>query len=73
MPETKNPLASKTVWGAILMLAAVILGQFGFDLPPEDQATLIDKGFAAADGVLGVVGFIVALIGRWTAKKAIAL
>ena len=72
--STKRPWQSRTMWGGILMLLALILSAgFGVDLTPEDQAAFMDKALAAVEASSGLVGFILVLVGRLFAVKDITL
>lgn len=67
MEGVKGLLQSKTIWAAIINLAATGLKAAGYELGVEDQAALVD-------GVLTLVqlgtGFLV-IYGRMKATKAI--
>jgi uncharacterized membrane protein len=52
----KSWWASKTVWGAIITVASVCAGFFGFELSADEQAALTDS-------VVGVVGSLGVLVG----------
>ncbi|MEX1206541.1 MAG: hypothetical protein WEB85_14950 [Dongiaceae bacterium] len=67
MDGFKSILASKTFWGALLAIAAGVLGMFGFDLPAADQATLLD--YVGGGGAM--VGGVIAIVGRVVASKKI--
>ena len=65
----KSPLASKTIWGAVITLLAVAAGAiWGVDLSEPDKAALTD--YAVVIG--GAVGGFLAIIGRYTAKRPIS-
>ena len=67
MEDFKSILASKTVWGAIIAIGAGIAGIFGYSIGAEDQANLVEIGFAAAS----TVGGVIAIFGRVKASKKI--
>ena len=67
MDGVKGLLASKTVWGGILVVFASILGFFGYELGGTEQQALIEHGAAIAAGV----GGIIAIWGRMMATKKI--
>ena len=67
MTENKTLLASKTVWGAVLMLAAVVLNYFGITLSPEDQLQIIDVIVT----LVGAAGSLLAIFGRIVATRKI--
>lgn len=73
MNDTKNILASKTVWGALLMLASLVLARFGIDLDPDSQASLVATIGSALDEVMGLVGVVMAIWGRMTATKGVTV
>lgn len=67
MSETKNPLLSKTVLGAIGMVASVLIGKYmNVEIDPDSIAGFIDEGLLA-------VFFIQTIIGRATADKKLSL
>lgn len=67
MEQTKSLLASKTVWGGILVVVGAIAGMLGYTFAPEDQATVA----AAIDNIVIAVGGLLAIWGRITATKRI--
>jgi uncharacterized membrane protein len=69
--DTKKWWQSKTIWGAIIMLAALVLGYFGVDVGPDEQATFVDMVVGAINEIMALVGFVLATIGRVKADKAI--
>ena len=71
---TKKPWASKTMWGAFIMLAAMLLRASGVvELSPDEQDQLADK-LASMGTVASEVGAIALVIwGRLTAKKGVGL
>jgi len=73
MNDTKAWYESKGVWGSLISIIALVVGLFGVhNLTPEVQAQLSDN-LATIGSALGVVvGSIVALYGRLTAKTTIA-
>lgn len=57
--ETKHFLASKTFWGAVIAIVAAIGSDaLAMRLPSPDE-------------IVVVIGGVIAIIGRFTAKKAI--
>jgi len=42
MNDYKSWLASKTVWGVIISLTAVLLGRWGFGITDEEQRALVE-------------------------------
>lgn len=67
MEDTKKWYASKSIWGSILLIAALIAQAFGYSLGEADQAQLVD----IFSGVAGSVGGVMAVVGRIIASKAI--
>lgn len=67
MEDVKNWWQSKGIWGGIIALVSLIAGFFGFTLGPEDQAALV----GVAVTVSGLIGTVLGIVGRVTAKKAI--
>lgn len=67
MEDVKNWWQSKGIWGGIIALVSLIAGFFGFALGPEDQAALV----GVAVTVSGLIGTVLGIVGRVTAKKAI--
>lgn len=68
MIDTKSPLASKTIWGAVLMLVALVLNALGYDLTQEDQALVLEVVVTAVGGL----GTLMAIVGRLTASRKIS-
>lgn len=68
MNDTKSPFASKTIWGAALMLISLALNAFGYDLTTEDQALVVETVVTA----VGAIGTLLAIYGRLTATRKIS-
>ena len=68
MTSTKSFLASTTVWGGLVAVAAAILGFFGYTIAEADQAAIVDAVASAA----GLIGGLIAIVGRVRASKRIA-
>lgn len=69
MDDIKNFLASKTIWGIVIMLAPLIARATGLDFSNENVEglqSLLDEG-------LQLVGAAIALFGRITARSKIKL
>ncbi|MEO0166591.1 MAG: hypothetical protein ABIL39_10700 [candidate division WOR-3 bacterium] len=62
---------SKTIIGAILMFIALIFSFFGVTISPEEQAGMADLIVQVAEGIAGLVGFILAIYGRIKANTFI--
>lgn len=68
--DTKAWYASKTIWGAAVMGIATLLQQLGVGtLSGDEQGRIIDACLYLAQ----FAGFIVTLVGRFTAKKNLAV
>lgn len=65
MDESKPWFMSRSVWGALVAIAAGIGGTFGIMIAEQDQATLTD----AILQIAGAVGAVVALYGRLSASQ----
>ena len=68
MLETKPWYQSKTIWGALIAMAAPLARHVGLDLPLADQAELADLMTVLA----GTFGALLALYGRLTATKGVS-
>ena len=67
MDGIKSILASRTFWGALVAIAAGVLGIFGYSFGTEDQTQIVE--YVAGFG--GVVGGVIAVWGRIVASKKI--
>jgi hypothetical protein len=67
MLEMKPWYQSKTVWGALIAIAAPLLGHAGLQVGGTEQAEIADALTAFA----GTVGGLLALYGRLTATKGV--
>jgi hypothetical protein len=67
MEEVKNWYESKTVWGALIAVAASVLQVSGLDLRFEDQSELAE----IAVTLVGAIGGLLALYGRLVASASI--
>lgn len=67
MTSTKSFLASTTVWGGLVAVAAAGLGFLGYTFGEADQAQVIDW----ASSLAGMAGGFVAIVGRVRASKRI--
>lgn len=61
MEETKPFYASKTFWGGVLVIAAAGASLLG--ISPEQ--------LPSADEIVAIIGGVLAIVGRFTAKTAI--
>jgi uncharacterized membrane protein len=60
--NSKNVVLSKTVWGGIIALLPQVLQMFGIDAPD-----------GIAEQLMGVIGFILVIWGRFTAKTSLTV
>lgn len=67
MLEMKPWYQSKTVWGALIAIAAPLLGRAGLELGGPEQAEIAE----AMTTLAGTVGGLLALYGRLTATKGV--
>ena len=67
MDETKQWYLSKTVWGALVAIAASLLQGMGLELGPDAQSQLADDFVSLA----GAIGGLIAIYGRLTAEKRV--
>lgn len=67
----KNWYKSVTIWGGILMILAIVLGQFGFSVTAEEQAELAQQMANIATAISGIIGLVMVIIGRKNAGKEI--
>ena len=67
MDETKQWYLSKTVWGALVAIAASLLRGMGLELGPDAQSQLADDFVSLA----GAIGGLIAIYGRLTAEKRV--
>lgn len=65
--QNKSLFASKTIWGALLAIAAPVVGMAGYTMTAADQAEIVTLVTSA----MSLVGGAVALWGRITATKRI--
>jgi hypothetical protein len=74
MDDTKSLLASRTVWGALIAIAASLAGAVGLSISAAEQATaldLIDQAFGEWDRIAALIGGGLALYGRIRATRRI--
>lgn len=72
MDDVKSWLASKTVWGGIVMVACTILGWWkGITVDPATQAQVVDTAVQTFTTLGNLVGGMLAIYGRITATKKI--
>ena len=67
MTDTKSFLASTTIWGGLIAMIAAGLGFFGYSFGAEDQALTVEW----ATSLAGMIGGLIAIVGRVRASKRI--
>ena len=67
--DTKFFLASKTIWGVIIMALPALLPLVGVSFGPDDTAMVND----AADKVFQAAGGLIAIWGRWSASAGLKI
>lgn len=67
MLQMKPWYQSKTVWGALIAIAAPLLGRAGLDVGGAEQAEIAE----ALTTLAGTLGGLLALYGRLTATKGV--
>ena len=68
MNDVKAWYRSRTVWGALIAILASLANGAGVDVTTGDEAELADLVVAA----VGVIGGLVALVGRISARRRVA-
>lgn len=74
MDDTKSLLASRTVWGAVIAIAASVAGALGFGVGAAEQAaalSLVDQILGEWDRLAALAGAVLALYGRVKATRRI--
>lgn len=66
--DSKKWYQSKTIWGSLVAVFAVVAGYLGFDVGAEDQQIIVDAVFA----IVGGAGGLLAVYGRVKAEKNIS-
>ena len=68
MVDEKAWYESTTIWGALVAVAASVVGGLGFTIDASAQSELSE----AIVQIVGALGAIIALYGRLTATRVIA-
>ncbi|TWF56994.1 hypothetical protein [Neorhizobium alkalisoli] len=68
MDGIKEWYQSKTIWGALIAVAASVLHLVGFDLAPDAQGELAD----IAVTLVGAFGGLLSIYGRLVATASVA-
>ena len=71
--QTKSVLKSTTVRGALIMLLPTVLKLFGVEISQEEIDLLGQNLDVLVEAVTALVGFVVAIYGRWNATKPLSL
>jgi uncharacterized membrane protein len=71
MEETKSWWQSKTIWGAVITIIALIASLFGYQIDPQTQQIILDRTMAIVTAVGTIVGSVMAIYGRIKATKRI--
>ena len=69
--DIKSMFASKTIWGAVAMVAPTILSLFG--LTAAESGTVVSSVTAIVSNAFVVGGFVLTIIGRFKANTAISV
>ena len=67
--DTKIFLASKTIWGVIIMALPALLPLAGVSFGVDDTTVVND----AADKVFQAAGALIAIWGRWSASTKLSI
>ena len=70
-PVPKKPLASRRIWGLLIILLAQLLGAFDVDLDVKATNALIDTVFTNWETIMTFVGLVVSLWGQVKATQPI--
>lgn len=68
----KNPLASKTIWGLLVLIIPWVASLLGLEIGQQDATTLIGQIRNIADLLNEVIGTILVIWGRRTAIMPIS-
>ena len=67
--EAKFLLKSKTIWGILLMVIPAVCPLLGIEPPSSaDLQQFGDNLFTTANGIIQIIGALLAVYGRLTAK-----
>ncbi len=69
--ETKPWYASKTILGAIVMAATIVLGFFGVTIDETTKAVILSQTEALIGAIVALVSTLLIIYGRVKASKAI--
>jgi len=71
MDNSKPWYLSKTVWGALIVIAATLLRLTGYDVSEADLQTIVDPVINVISNTMTAIGAVMALVGRFKANKQI--
>jgi len=69
--ETKPWYTSRTIWGGLATILALVLGFFGYSVDEATKTLIIEQGPALAAGIAGAIGAVLTVWGRLKASKNI--
>ncbi len=69
--DSKAWYMSKTVWGGLVAMAALIAGIFGHPITADTQNIIVDNMETIVTGVVGIAGAAMAIYGRVKASTTI--
>jgi H+/gluconate symporter-like permease len=67
--DPKSFLKSKTIIGAIVMILAFFLSQFGFDVTTSEITGIVTKAIDAINTIIFIAGAILTIYGRFRAQQ----
>ena len=71
MNEKKAWWESKTIWGSVITVIAVVSGVFGVHIDEQTKAILVDNMTALVSAGGAIIGAILGIYGRVKAEKKI--
>ena len=71
MNETKKWYESKTIWGGVITLLAVLLSFLGIQIDEQTKQVLINETTAFASAAAALIGSLLTIYGRIKAEKRI--
>src|ERR1051325_3379873 len=67
--NTKSPIKSKTIIGAVVMILSFSLTQFGFDVTTSELTGIVTKTVDVINTIVFIVGAIMTIYGRFRAQQ----
>jgi hypothetical protein len=71
--DTKSIFKSLTALGGLISVVPAILGLFGVTVTGAEVQTAADQAGAVYAGIIGLVGFVTVIVGRFRAKTAVTV